>query len=443
MGPSFDVCLAALRRGSWLNRRRIRAYGLLLLALEAVTFLFLVAGTHGWIVPLKRPTTTDFASFYAAGALADDGTPALAYDQAAHQAAEERATEPGIEYQFFYYPPAYLLLCAAFARLPYLLAFIAFELLTLALYLWVARATLPAQGWATWLPLLAFPSIFWTLGLGQNSFLTAALLGLGLLLLARRPTLAGLALGLLCYKPHFGLLVPVALAAGRHWRAFAAAAAAVLAMIGLSLLLFGWETWEGFIRLATGSYATYQSGRIDFAGFVSPFGAVRLLGGGPALAYVVQASATIAVAALVAWAWWQRLSLPVRAAMLASGTLIAIPVVLLYDLMTAFIAMLWLIRLGQACGFRPWLKTGLAAIFIVPLVSRNIGTALHLPLAPLAAVALFALAVACARDEMARRRYSAQEEPRQVEDERRKGKDHAEAQEIARPERDHAPIDLL
>ena len=44
------------------------------------------------------------------------------------------------------------------------------------------------------------------------------------LLIDTRPRLAGLLLGLLCYKPHLALLAPVALVAGGHWRTFAAAA---------------------------------------------------------------------------------------------------------------------------------------------------------------------------------------------------------------------------
>ncbi len=54
---------------------------------------------------------------------------------------------------------------------------------------------------------------------GQNSTWTAALSGSGLSLLERRPLLAGGLLGLLIYKPQLGLLIPVALLAGRHWRA--------------------------------------------------------------------------------------------------------------------------------------------------------------------------------------------------------------------------------
>src|SRR5439155_15897311 len=70
--------------GAWLDRRHIGQCCAVLLALEAAVFLFIVAGTHGWMVPLERPTTTDFASFYAAGVLANAGTPELVYDQAAH-----------------------------------------------------------------------------------------------------------------------------------------------------------------------------------------------------------------------------------------------------------------------------------------------------------------------------------------------------------------------
>ena len=39
-------------------------------------------------------------------------------------------------------------------------------------------------------PVVAFPPVFWALGLGQNSFLTAALFGAGTLWVDRRPILA-------------------------------------------------------------------------------------------------------------------------------------------------------------------------------------------------------------------------------------------------------------
>src|SRR5207248_7571472 len=158
-----------------------------LLVLEIAVFLFLIAGTHGWIVPLERATTTDFASFYAAGKLAGAGTPALAYDQAAHHAMEQAVTAPGIEYQFFNYPPVYLLLCATLAPLPYLVAFVLFIAVTLLLYLAVARRILDNRSVTALIVLLSFPMLFWTMGLGQNAFLTAALFGMATLCIDRRP----------------------------------------------------------------------------------------------------------------------------------------------------------------------------------------------------------------------------------------------------------------
>src|SRR5437667_12669507 len=98
----------------WLTRERVNLYCAILLAVEVAVFLFMAAGTHGLIVPLAKPTSTDFVSFYAAGSLANAGTPELAYDRAEHYSAEERATAVGIDYNFLFYPPPLLLHCAFF-----------------------------------------------------------------------------------------------------------------------------------------------------------------------------------------------------------------------------------------------------------------------------------------------------------------------------------------
>jgi alpha-1,2-mannosyltransferase len=390
-----------------LDRRRILAYCRILLALEAALFLFLVAGTHGWIVPLKKPTTTDFVSFYAAGSLAEAGTPALAYNQAAHYAAEQQATAAGIRYQFFYYPPVYLLLCAVLARLPYLVAFVTFEAITLGLYLFVACRILGERGFAVLAPLLAFPATFWTLGLGQNAFLTAALMGGGTLLVDRRPLVAGLLFGALCYKPHFGLLVPVALAAGGHWRAFAAAAAAVAALCLASLLLFGAETWHAFLTGAFASQATYESGSIAVVAYITPWGAALRLGAGSALAWTAQAAASVAAAAFVFWIWSRDMPLPLRGAALAAATLLAVPVALIYDLMLAAVAMLWLVRADREAGMPPAEKLALSAvltIFALGLLLLAAGrhdptSVMAAPILPLAVLGLVLIVAVRARHE--------------------------------------------
>ncbi|MDR3535583.1 MAG: glycosyltransferase family 87 protein [Acetobacteraceae bacterium] len=391
----MPVWLQALRSGSWLGRERIRGYALVLLVIELACFAFLAAGTHGWIVQLERPTAGDFLSFYAAGRLANAGTAALAYDRAAHFAAEQAASAPGISYNFFYYPPVFLLVCAVFARLPYLLAFVSFQLAQLVPCVVLVRRILGAvDGRAVplWV-LLAFPPVFWSFGLGQNAILTAALLAGGMLSIDRRPVLAGLLVGALCYKPHFGLLLPVALAAGSHWRAFASAAASVAVLVVVSGLLFGWDTWQAFLAAAAGADAVYaHKGAIDLAGLTSPFGLVLTLDGPRNLALAVQAVAILATAAAVAWVWWRGFPLPVRAAVLLAAIPIAVPIVMFYDLMLSGIAFAWLVRAGWERGFPAWQKSAFLLLFVFALLSGNIGPGQVL-MPPAAAALVFALAL--------------------------------------------------
>ena len=305
------IVLDQLLRGDWMTRERIVAYASIFLCLEVALFAFCVAGTHGLVVKLARPTSSDFVSFYAAGHLADSPAPWLAYDHAAHRAAEQAATAPGIGYNYFFYPPVFLLLCGLFARLPYLAAFVTLQAATLVPCLLVVRRIVPGAPVAV---LLAFPAVFWTMGTGQNALLTAGLFAGATLLLERRPILAGLLFGAVCYKPDLGLLIPVALAAGRHWRSFAAAAVASSGLVLLSIAAYGWRTWQAFLQEAAGSHAVYTTGAVDLAGFTSPFGMLLALGQDRWLAGLAQLLATGGAVALV-WIVWRRSSdLALRAA---------------------------------------------------------------------------------------------------------------------------------
>lgn len=386
MAPSFS-------RAAWLHRDRIIGWSGILLVTELLAFAFLIAWTHGAFVHIDPPTTTDFVSFYAAGKLALAGVPAYAYDHTLHYAAEMGATASGIQYQFFFYPPVYLLLCAPLAMLPYLPAFILFQAATLALWLLTARRILAARGWAWCLPVLAYPAVFWTMGLGQNAMLTASLLGLATLLTDTRPCVAGILLGLLCYKPHLALLVPVALAAGGYWRSFTAAALTVAAVVGTSVAVFGLEPWHAYLDALSGARAVYETGRITLAGYVTPFGAARVLGLPASSAYAAQIAISLLTAALVGWIWHRDPDPARRGAALAGGVLLSVPLALLYDMMIAGVAILWLVRAGRRDGFLPCEKLLLAACYIMPLACRYLGQGLDLPLAPLAPAALLTLAV--------------------------------------------------
>ena len=67
---------------------------------------------------------------------------------------------------------------------------------------------------------LAFPAVFLNAAHGQNGFLSAALLGGGLLIMDRRPLLAGVCFGAMAFKPHLALAIPFALIFARRWMTF-------------------------------------------------------------------------------------------------------------------------------------------------------------------------------------------------------------------------------
>ena len=382
-----------LRAGRWLNADMVARNARVLLILNLI-----LAGCAAMVLqrtgPATQPISSDFVSFYSAGTLARQGRAEAAYDLAAHGGAEAALVGPGRRYQFFYYPPPYLMLCSALARLPFLLAFAVFEAGTLGCFLLVMQRVCGATSWRVWVwPVLAFTPLLWTIGLGQNAFLTAALLAGATLAVDRRPTLAGLLFGALCLKPHLGLLVPVALAASGRWRSFAATGCTVAVLLIGSWLLYGSATWMAYLQSFLGSGETYGSGRISFAGMVSPFGAARLAGLPVNTALALQGVATAFAAVAVAWVWRRSPDQAIRSAALLAGTMIALPVLLLYDQMITLVALTWLARDARVVGVMPWEKLVLAAAYLIPVLGLPLSLIWSIPVAPLPAAMLLGLCI--------------------------------------------------
>jgi alpha-1,2-mannosyltransferase len=172
-----------------------------------------------------------------------------------------------------------------------------------------------------------------------------------------------------------------------------------------SLALLGWDTWHAFLLTAGASHSMYESGRILFGGFVNPFGAMRLWGASVPVSYMVQALFSVAAASVVAIVWYCGASLPSRAAVLASATLIAVPLSLLYDLMLGAVAGCWLLR-GQGRSCAPWEKTVLAVAYAALFDSRSLSDQITLPVNTIAALTLFALATRRAFGELGGVRFS-------------------------------------
>ena len=116
---------------------------------------------------------------------------------------------------------------------------------------------------------------------GQNGFLTASLIGGFLLLLPTRPVLAGICLGLLSYKPQYGLLFPLVLIAAGAMAGIRHPQACCGRMLAFaSWLAFGTESWQAFVHwMPMFSQAFLIEGRAPWFKLQSLFAMVRFLGG--------------------------------------------------------------------------------------------------------------------------------------------------------------------
>jgi len=379
--------LSALAEARWLTPGRARAYARLLLALTIALVLLWIATSHGGVDRAGHPLGTDFLSFWAASDLALAGHPAAIYDPLRH-GAREAALFPAYVaegYTPFLYPPTYLLVCLPLALLPYFWALAAWLGLTFAAYYRALRALLPGSA----LPILAYPAVLVNAGHGHNAFLTTALFAGAARWLGGRPFVAGLCLGALCVKPHFLLLAPVLLLAGRHWRALAGAITGGVALCGASLALFGLDTWRGFLSTAPESRRILEGGLFPPEKMVSVFAALRVLAAPVGIAYAAQALAALAAATLLVRA--RRAPPRGQVALLVAGTLLATPYMLDYDLMLAAVPLAFVFARAQGGGFLRWEKLVLGASFILPLLARLLATRLSLPIAPLVDAALLAV----------------------------------------------------
>ncbi len=378
-----------LRSGDWLTRPRLRSYSLILLGFAIVTTALWIDLADGLIDRNSKPIGTDFSNVYAAGHLAWQGRAADAYDPPLQHAAEKAVFGRDVPFYGWHYPPFFLGVAFVVAALPYALGLLLWLALGLAAYLATIRAILPRP--ETWLVATAFPAVFVNVGHGQNGFLTTALLGGALHQLRTRPRLAGVLIGLLAYKPQFGVLVPIALVAGGHWRTIGSAALTIAGLVVVSYITLGSAVWHAFAASTTFTQTVVlEAGGTGWEKIQSIFSAVRMWGGSVPLAYFVQSLLATALAASLAWLWRGDAAYELKAAALATACLLATPYVLDYDLVVASLAIAYLARLGLTHGFRGFEVSVLSATWIAPLVSRSIAQFTFVPLGLSVLILLYA-----------------------------------------------------
>ena len=375
--------MTILRDANWLGPDRAHAW-------SRVLAILLFIRVAVWIIHPQGgdPIAYDYICYWAAAGLAAAGHAALAYDPAALSRAEHAAIAMDPNGFFgFYYPPSYLLLLLPLAFLPYVISLLTFLAAGLVPFVATVRVLLP-QRWA-WLPILSFPGVVVTAGTGQNGFLSAACFGGGLVFLDSRPILAGACLGLLSYKPHLALCVPVALFAARRWHSVLGAALSSLGLAALSWLVLGRSAWAGFIAGLPLASQMLAHGLIDPTKLQSTFGAFRILHLSITAGSAVQALVSLSALLMLGVITWRRPGGQAEGATLAAAALVCSPYLVDYDLAVLGLPLAWVMAMASRDGFLPWEKLILLAGYMLPILSHGLAASFDTPVAPVVLYGVF------------------------------------------------------
>ena len=357
-------------------------------------FFDLLRQTHNHLLNAAgRPFGDDWLNYWSGAYLALHGRAAEIYDLAAFHAFQQTIVGSPLDFYHYSYPPLLLLMSAPFALMPFVPGL--FVWLAASWYAFYRALRLAMPGRSVLLLALAAPAVLINAVGGQNGCWTAALLGGGLSLRERRPYLAGVLFGLMIYKPQLGLLIPLALLAGRQWRAFAAASVTVAVLLIASALCFGADVWAEYLRnLALLRQTVLEDGSGVWHRFVSVFVAARRLGAPVEAAYAIQAVAGALACIAVAWVWFRDTPAGVKNAVLLLGTCLATPYLQDYDLVFGAMVVAWLWQQPvETDRAERALQISCGLLLLLPLAAAALAHLTGMAFGPLFVVPLFIVAL--------------------------------------------------
>ena len=336
---------------------------LLSMTMLALALMFISGAGHPGI---------DFSCFWAAGSLALKDHAATAYDWGQlRPMLDQMQPADHAPYSYdqmpvpFFYPPVFFLVLAPLALLPFTAAFWIWSAAKLTCWLCVVCSIRPRSG--ALLLALAAPPVVYDFLAGQSSLLAAALLGGALVLLDRRPIMSGLLIALLIFKPQYGVLLPLVLIATARWSVVITASLMSAALLLLSGIIFGWDTFTGFREAAT--FATTQfhlTGALPWYKLQSIYGLVRLAGFGYGLAMLLQIVIASACAVWVLIMWRRNVGFAVKAACLLAATPLISPYFAIYDMQILVVALVFLMSDERiTSSSRRSFRLGVSIIFVL------------------------------------------------------------------------------
>ena len=339
----------------------------------AVCGLCGIAGWTLWALILNRELGQDWMVFYTAARAYFDGDMGLVLDggrltEMINQRYIGSFLSSPLDFHPWLYPPHFLLLLLPFGMLSFAVSYALFMVLTFSAFcLTVARfmrRLIP-----TGLALLLFPQSAFAYFTGQNSYLTGSILVGGFSLLRGYPLLGGAVLGIGTYKPQLFVTVPIALLAGRQWKALASAAATALALVLGSVAVFGIGFWRDWFQLMVSPSETYQkwlnAGRL---GGQSVFTCAVLAGASTSLGNALQAAAALLGAICVGWSFHREAPADLSLCVLLAAALLVSPHVSSQDSILLAAGSLLLFRRTLQDGPRSGDYLVIVAVWLVELI---------------------------------------------------------------------------
>ena len=334
------------------------------------------------------PVGRDFLNTWMGGRSVFSGGPADWFDFDVYMAALVKVTGiTDLAPMYWSYPPHLVFLIWPFGLLGFLPSYIIWCAVGLALYVWAAVATGVDRKY--WLFLAVAPAVTVNVFLGQNGFLTAALLIGGLANLDRRPIIAGILFGILTIKPQFGLLLPVLLLLGGYWRVIGSAVATTVLLVAATAMWFGPDIWIQYWQKVVPQQndLLYVAGIKGWPIVASPFVNARLVGLPDNFAWVVQAVVSACAFGAVVWTFWRKRDPVLTQALFVTATFLFSPWIMNYDM----VVFGWIVALLRQRGNETLVDQCLSlALWMLPILMFPLGFA-HIP------SALFILTLFAAR----------------------------------------------
>jgi hypothetical protein len=334
---------------------------------------------------------SDFANYWTGGRLALQGRLDVLYDFARYNALLHEWFSPHLRLMNFSYPPHALFLLAIFGAFPYLAALLLWSLAGAIGFIAVALGRRPHRGDGRIILALALSPILWVnIVFGQFGLLLSVLFVGALRALPARLVLAGLLIGLLTIKPQLGLLLPLLLLLLPSWRALAAAVISAVVLVALSLLVFGVEPWQVYVTDTMPFQWHFIEVMDGFYRFqmVTPYTALWFCGLPVEAALALQGIISLLVAVATCAVVRSAADYPLKATVVAFGSVLMVPYVLAYDLAIPLAALVWYLS-ERASRVAPLGIALVAAVWALPFALCILFQTQGLPVLPLVLLVCF------------------------------------------------------